>query len=92
MFGDFKVKKLFSLLSAAVVIAVLSIGTPKPAHAAPGDWVFVRICVVPGVCSGSLPWTFGPFTSYEQCMQAQYLISQGPFGQYPYGLTSCFQQ
>lgn len=79
------------LLLSLVAAAALTVGFPEESHAA-GQWYFVRVCVVPGVCGGSPPWTFGPYTSYEQCMQAQWLISQGPFGQYPYGVSGCYEQ
>lgn len=84
-------KKLFSLLAAAVVVAVLSVSVPKPAHAA-ANWYFYNICGQPYGCVWGQWMLFGPFESLEQCQQAAYLIGVGPFGMPAYSQTGCFQQ
>lgn len=80
-------------VEAAQAVAVTS---PQAAAALAPGYYFVSVCssASPVDCPAAgihVLW-FGPYSSFTVCTTAANLFRQGPFGMFPFSISSCFLQ
>ena len=78
-----------------LIAAALTLGAFQSASAQAAGWTFYTVCSVaaPWVCGGYGSYLqYGPFETWDQCNSMWNGVRWTPYGNYPYALTSCFQQ